>query len=509
MRRQPDPFTPPSTPISSSSQPLPNPRTRSGAYALYANGVADDEVFFTASDILCSHSMLASGGLSALTEGLIGVIAVPLCTLPRRGVEGQQQLGDVALTKILTKRFKVMNVGTDHRSAAAVKELRFLQGSGAGSKLSLDSVGDATWSVLPWDSTRVFVVRTPPALAQSLLGPFTAHVLAALNKEPLLQKLREHEVLNLSTLEAAEATLTSMEDHTKDVAARAAAVLGAAVGNIAAAFSGTFASTKGASKRTQQDNTFAFIKEADAAVAVVKRLFARPDSLLGDLAAELKKAKGEELPSFLRPAAAVPPPQSLIPGASAAMSKAVSTRARSAQAETGGAAKGGGGGAAKARGGGGKAEARGGGGKSEAGGDNAAKKGAKRGLKEESETRTPAKRASFEQRVSPPTEPVAAMAAAALGGDRGAVDAIMGGTSPLAPAESLTPAASAEMQAQVKSLRDQLQEKSTKLELAELRIQELSLELGQAKGELSGAIVDKQQLGQLQGQLTVSCRLTL
>lgn len=100
------------------------------------------------------------------------------------------------------------------------------------------------------------------------------------------------------------------------------------------------------------------------------------------------------------------------------------------------------------------------------------------------------------------------MAAAALRGDRGAVDAIMGGTSPLAPAESLTPA-SAEMQAQVKSLRDQLQEKSTKLEFAELRIQELSLELGQAKGELSGAIVDKQQLGQLQGQLTVSCRLTL
>ena len=457
--------------------------------------MAKDQVFFTATDILCSHTKLAAGGLSALTEGLIGLIAVPLNTLPRRGAPGEQPLGDVAQAKFLTKRFKAMNTGTDHRSVAAAKELRFLQGSGAGSKLSLDSLHDATWSVLPFDSDRVFVVRAPPTLARSLLGPFTAHVLATLKAEPLLQKLRESDTFDLHTLEAAEAALTSIDDSTTDAAARAAAVLGAAVHNTAVAYCGTFKSAKGCSRRTQEDNTLAFVKEADAAVAVVKKLLGRPDLLLGNLAAELKKAKEEELPAFLEPAAAVPPPQSLINGSAGAMAAAVRTRASRAAKANDGTAKAEAGATAKADRGIAKAE----------GGGGAAKAGAKRPAGSEIETPKSKRSAASGEMASPPTERVAALAAAALSGDRSALQAIIGGASPLAPS---TPA-SAEMQVQVSSLREQLEEKSTKLNLAELRIQEVILELGKVKGELSAATVDKQQLGQLQGELTVSRCLAL
>lgn len=457
--------------------------------------MAKDQVFFTATDILCSHTKLAAGGLSALTEGLIGLIAVPLNTLPRRGAPGEQPLGDVAQAKFLTKRFKAMNTGTDHRSVAAAKELRFLQGSGAGSKLSLDSLHDATWSVLPFDSDRVFVVRAPPTLARSLLGPFTAHVLATLKAEPLLQKLRESGTFDLHTLEAAEAALTSIDDSTTDAAARAAAVLGAAVHNTAVAYCGTFKSAKGCSRRTQEDNTLAFVKEADAAVAVVKKLLGRPDLLLGNLAAELKKAKEEELPAFLEPAAAVPPPQSLINGSAGAMAAAVRTRASRAAKANDGTAKAEAGATAKADRGIAKAE----------GGGGAAKAGAKRPAGSEIETPKSKRSAASGEMASPPTERVAALAAAALSGDRSALQAIIGGASPLAPS---TPA-SAEMQVQVSSLREQLEEKSTKLNLAELRIQEVILELGKVKGELSAATVDKQQLGQLQGELTVSRCLAL
>ena len=155
-------------------------------------------------------------------------------------------------------------------------------------------------------------------------------------------------------------------------------------------------------------------------------------------------------------------------------------------------------GIAKAKGGGGTTKAGGGAAAKAKGGGGAANAGAKRPAGTEAET--PEAKRSAASEASPHTERVAALAAAALAGDRSAAEAIMGGASPLAPS---TPA-SAEMQVQVSSLREQLEEKSTKLDLAELRIQEVTLELGKVKGELSVATVDKQQLGQLQGELTVS-----
>ena len=65
--------------------PDASPRHRYGPYALYGSGFANGECFLSATDMLCSHLQLAAGGLSLLKEGLMGLLAVPLQTLPRRG----------------------------------------------------------------------------------------------------------------------------------------------------------------------------------------------------------------------------------------------------------------------------------------------------------------------------------------------------------------------------------------------------------------------------------------
>ena len=58
---------------------------RSGPYALYGNAFANGECVFTMTDMLAFHTTLGSGGLTELKEGHIGLLAVPLQTLPRRG----------------------------------------------------------------------------------------------------------------------------------------------------------------------------------------------------------------------------------------------------------------------------------------------------------------------------------------------------------------------------------------------------------------------------------------
>ena len=123
-----------------------------------------------------------------------------------------------------------------------------------------------------------------------------------------------------------------------------------------------------------------------------------------------------------------------------------------------------------------------------------AKSGVKRPAGTEAET--PEAKRSAASTASPQTERVAALAAAALAGDRSALEAIMGGTSPLAPAvhaRQRRDAGAGELAPRAAG------GEVDKLDLAELRIQEVTLELWKVKGELSVATVDKQQLGQLKG----------
>ena len=96
--------------------PDASPRHRYGPYALYGSGFANGKCFYSATDMLCSHLQLATGGLSLLKEGLMGLLAVPLQTLPRRGASQQPPMHLQESTKLLVKRFKVLSPTKDRRS---------------------------------------------------------------------------------------------------------------------------------------------------------------------------------------------------------------------------------------------------------------------------------------------------------------------------------------------------------------------------------------------------------
>ena len=292
-----------------------------GQLALYASGYADGACFFRAGDLICHHRGLDSGGLSRLSEAHVGFLAVPVQPLPRLGAAAAARsatdLQQISAAKFLVWRCKVVNITPNH-APAAPKELRFVSGGGAGSKLDLGELDSITRSVIPYDPARVRVVRTPPPLAAELYGGFTAHICAALAAETLLQHLRDRELLRLQTLAEVEAAFTPPEAATADASARAAAVLHGAVQNVAASKKRQFASVPGASKATQADLVKQFQREADSAKLVVAQLFAPRSSTLGDLDAELTAAKKASLPPFLELENAVPPPQNAISGAAAA-----------------------------------------------------------------------------------------------------------------------------------------------------------------------------------------------
>ena len=124
---------------------------RSGPYALYGNAFANGECVFTMTDMLAFHTILGSGGLTELKEGHIGLLAVPLQTLPRRGATEAAPLHALEQAKFLVKRFKVVALSQDRRSGGGPKALRFLTGAGAGSKVELGELADATWHVQPYD----------------------------------------------------------------------------------------------------------------------------------------------------------------------------------------------------------------------------------------------------------------------------------------------------------------------------------------------------------------------
>ena len=452
--------------------PDASPRHRYGPYALYGSGFANGECFLSATDMLCSHLQLATGGLSLLKEGLMGLLAVPLQTLPRRGASQQPPMHLQESTKLLVKRFKVLSPTKDRRSDSAPKELRYLQGGGAGSKVEFADLADATWSVLPYDPNLMSVVRAPPELAVQLLGrPFMAHVCGALEAEPLLGNLRESGELNLKTIESAEAVLTQPEDPESDVSVRAAAVLRTAVQNAAAARAKTFKSAKGASARTQEDQVLDFSAESDAVLPVVEKLFGRSAAQLRGLAAALKTVKAEALPEFLKPNAAVPPPQAKIPGAAAA-SAAVAAKGRARGRPSVPAAK-----------------------PVTPKSVEASSTRPKRGAAAADATPPPPPKRGAAAAVEPMTEP--SMLQRALSGDGVAARALAEGCG-----------AEVALQSEVKALKAQLQEtkelhmqKEAKLELANYRIQELQKELGQKESELASATVDKQAMGKIEGEL--------
>ena len=294
-----------------------------------------------------------------------------------------------------------------------------------------------------------------------------AHVCGALEAEPLLGNLRESGELNLKTIESAEAVLTQPEDPESDVSVRAAAVLRTAVQNAAAARAKTFKSAKGASARTQEDQVLDFSAESDAVLPVVEKLFGRSAAQLRGLAAALKTVKAEALPDFLKPNAAVPPPQAKIPGAAAA-SAAVAARGRARGRPSAPAAK---------------------------PVTPASSTRPKRGAAAADATPPPPAKRGTAAAAEPMTEP--SMLQRALSGDGAAARALGEGCG-----------AEVALQSQVTTLKAQLQEtkelhmqKEAKLELANYRIQELQKELGQKESELASATVDKQAMGKIEGEL--------
>ena len=79
---------------------------RSGPYALYGNAFANGECVFTMTDMLAFHTTLGSGGLTELKEGHIGLLAVPLQTLPRRGATDAAPLHALEQAKFLVELFR-------------------------------------------------------------------------------------------------------------------------------------------------------------------------------------------------------------------------------------------------------------------------------------------------------------------------------------------------------------------------------------------------------------------
>ena len=304
-----------------------------GQIALYASGFANDQCFLRAGDLIFYHKKLQSGELSRATEAYVGFIAVPVQPLPRLGATGQRDLQQAVAAKFLAYRCKVVNT-TANRSASGQKELRFLTGGGTGTKLDLGDLHDITRQVLPYDNECVRVVRAAPALASQLYGGFGAHISAVFAIEPLLQPLRDAQLLSLKTLEDVEAVFTQPEGAggpTANISARAAAVLRGAVQNVASSKKGHFKSVSGAAKSTQQDLAREFGREADGAKLLVEWLF-EPRGAKTDLAAALVSAKKESLPDFLKPESTGQSPQNAISGAAKASAAAAQRVSRAASA---------------------------------------------------------------------------------------------------------------------------------------------------------------------------------
>jgi hypothetical protein len=152
--------------------------------------------------------------------------------------------------------------------------------------------------------------------------------------EPLLQPLRDAQLLSLKTLEDVEAVFTQPEGAggpTANISARAAAVLRGAVQNVASSKKGHFKSVSGAAKSTQQDLAREFGREADGAKLLVEWLF-EPRGAKTDLAAALVSAKKESLPDFLKPESTGQSPQNAISGAAKASAAAAQRVSRAASA---------------------------------------------------------------------------------------------------------------------------------------------------------------------------------